>query len=139
MPVNAFTSWLTNRPFGVEDPGTPVHYGPEAWSRDPLDAKRMAQFTPEATYPDGYLGTIRSRRDDRLLNDLKDRQGKRPYQRGVHKGERVDPRDYYWDSTSSVRLTASCAACRRSTCPTVARCTERVPAGALRTAEHRGS
>lgn len=97
MPVNAFTSWLNQRPFGQEDPGTPVHYGPDAWSRDPLDARRMAQFTPEARYPDGYLGTIRSRRDDRLLNAVKERQSDRPYQRGVHKGERVDPRDYYWD------------------------------------------
>jgi hypothetical protein len=100
VPVPAFTSWLYQQPYGQDNPSTPtVHYGPEPFARDPLDAKRMGLAqTPESMYPDGYLGTIRSRRDDRLLDALKDRQGKRPYQRGVHKGERVDPRDYYWDA-----------------------------------------
>jgi hypothetical protein len=98
MPVNSFTSWLSQRPYGQDDPSAAsVHYGPDTWSRDPLDAARMAQFTPEAQYPDGYLGTIRSRRDDRLLNAVKERQNARPYQRGVHKGERVSPSDYFWD------------------------------------------
>lgn len=67
------------------------------WWRDQLDFRRsMWRQTPEATYPDGYLGTIRSRRDDRLLDSLKKRQNQRSYQRGVHKGERVDPGDYLW-------------------------------------------
>jgi hypothetical protein len=61
--------------------------------------------TPEAEYPDGYLGTIRSRRDDRgrpsstsdsVLNSLKQRQSQRGYQRGIHKGERIDASQYYW-------------------------------------------
>jgi hypothetical protein len=52
--------------------------------------------TPEATYPDGYLGTIPSRRGDRLMDGLKARQTNRPYTRGVHKGERIDNRDYFW-------------------------------------------
>ena len=52
--------------------------------------------TPEATYPDGYLGTINTRRQDRLLDGLKQRQNNRPYTRGVHKGERIDGRDYFW-------------------------------------------
>jgi hypothetical protein len=101
VPVPAFTSWLYQQPYGQDNPSTPtVHYGPEPFARDPLDAKRMGLAqTPESMYPDGYLGTIRSRRDDRLLDALKDRQGKRPYQRGVHKGERVNPSDYFWDSS----------------------------------------
>lgn len=45
---------------------------------------------------DGYLGTIHSRREDRLLNALKTRVNQRSYQRGVHKGERIDPADYFW-------------------------------------------
>ena len=45
--------------------------------------------TPSAEYPDGYLGTIRSRRDDKG-------QTQRGYQRGVHKGERIDPGEYMW-------------------------------------------
>jgi hypothetical protein len=58
--------------------------------------------TPSAEYPDGYLGTIRSRRDDRgngtdtVLDSLKNRQNQRAYQRGVHKGERIDPAQYMW-------------------------------------------
>jgi hypothetical protein len=61
--------------------------------------------TPSAEYPDGYLGTIRSRRDDRgrpssvsdtVLDSLKGRQTQRGYQRGVHKGERIDPGEYMW-------------------------------------------
>lgn len=99
MPVPSFSSWQFSRPFGQDDPAVAnVHYGPEPFARDSLDARRMmVGATPEAQYPDGLLGTIRSRRDDRLLDALKDRQSKRPYQRGVHKGERVDPRDYFWD------------------------------------------
>jgi len=53
--------------------------------------------------PDGYLGTIRTRRDDRgrdtsdnVLNALKVRVGQRSYQRGVHRGERIDVQDYYY-------------------------------------------
>lgn len=45
---------------------------------------------------DGYLGTIRTRRDDRLLRSVQERVTERQYQRGVHKGERIDPGDYFW-------------------------------------------
>jgi len=62
-----------------------------------LDATRMGiGKTPEAEYPDGYLGSIRSRRDDRVLDATKNRVNQRSYQRGVHKGERIDQGDYYW-------------------------------------------
>jgi hypothetical protein len=65
--------------------------------RDPLDARRAQMgFVPTAEYPDGYLGVIQSRREDRLLNSLKNRLNQRSYQRGVHKGEKVDPADYLW-------------------------------------------
>jgi hypothetical protein len=70
---------------------------PEPWWRDQLDFRRsMFRRTPEAEYPDGYLGTIRTRRDDKLLDSLKNRVTQRSYQRGVHKGERIDPGDYLW-------------------------------------------
>ena len=54
---------------------------------------------------DGYLGTIRTRRDDRgrpgstsenVLDSLKIRITQRGYQRGVHKGERIDGASYYY-------------------------------------------
>lgn len=69
--------------------------GPVA--RGDLDAIRIGTGrVPSAEYPDGYLGTIRSRRDDRLLDSIKNRVGQKAYQRGVHKGERMEPSAYYW-------------------------------------------
>jgi hypothetical protein len=81
-------------------------YGSAPVTRDSLDALRMGVGrTPAAEYPDGYLGTIRDRRDDKgkpyatsdvVLDSLKGRTTQRAYQRGVHKGERIDPSDYYY-------------------------------------------
>jgi hypothetical protein len=67
-------------------------------ARDILDARRMMDSgrIPSAQYPDGYLGTINSRREDRLMGRIATRQTQRSYQRGVHKGERIDAADYYW-------------------------------------------
>ena len=77
-------------------------------ARSELDFLRMGVGrAPQAEYPDGYLGTIRSRRDDRgrpsstsdtVLDSLKSRVGQRGYQRGVHRGERIDASDYYYPS-----------------------------------------
>jgi len=88
--------------------GTYANYGgggvPVA--RSELDFLRMGVGrAPQAEYPDGYLGTIRTRRDDRgrpnstsetVLNSLKVRVGQRSYERGVHRGERIDQSDYYY-------------------------------------------
>lgn len=72
-------------------------FGPQPFAHNYLDAVRMNwRRTPEATYPDGYLGTIQTRRGDRLLDGLKSRSQQRPYTRGIHKGERIDQRDYFW-------------------------------------------
>jgi len=66
-------------------------------ARGELDAIRIGTGrVPSAEYPDGYLGTIRSRRDDRLLDSVKNRVNQKAYQRGVHKGERIEPNAYYW-------------------------------------------
>lgn len=73
--------------------GQPIRF------KDPLDARRSAISAgrvPYAEYPDGYLGTIRSRREDRLMTSVKGRLTQRSYQRGVHKGERIDQSDYMW-------------------------------------------
>jgi hypothetical protein len=70
--------------------GTPV-------ARGDLDAIRIGTGrVPSAEYPDGYLGTIRSRRDDRLLDSIKNRVNQKAYQRGVHKGERIGADSYFW-------------------------------------------
>lgn len=71
--------------------------GPAPFAHDALDRVRMQwRSTPEATYPDGYLGTINTRRQDRLLDGLKQRTSAKPYTRGIHKGEQRDPSDYLW-------------------------------------------
>jgi hypothetical protein len=90
--------------------GTFTNYGgggvPVA--RSELDTLRIGVGRqPSAEYPDGYLGTIRTRRDDRgrasnagerLLDGVKQRTTQRSYQRGVHRGERIDQSDYFWNS-----------------------------------------
>lgn len=98
-------------PHGVGQPGAPVQGGGGSGNnslnplgrmpipfRDPVDAARsmMGARTPSAEYPDGYLGTIQSRREDRLLDSLKNNLNQRAYQRGVHKGEKINPDDYFW-------------------------------------------
>jgi len=63
--------------------------------RDILDAKRaMVGRTPNAEYPDGYLGSITDRREDKLLQHV--RNNARSYTRGVHKGSRIEAQDYFW-------------------------------------------
>jgi len=90
--------------------GTYAAYGAggQPTARSELDFLRMGVGRePSAEYPDGYLGTIRTRRDDRgrpngtsekVLDSMKSRVGQRSYQRGVHRGERIDPSDYYYPS-----------------------------------------
>ncbi len=95
MPVQ-FTQWYTQNPYGAVTSEAQVQ--PEPFFRDALDRQRSAwRKTPEAEYPDGYLGTLRSRRDDKTMQFLQGtRLTQRNYQRGVHKGERIDPGDYMW-------------------------------------------
>lgn len=87
-------------PLGVPQPGSTMQGGgiQQLNFRDPLDAARsgMSGFVPSAAYPDGYLGTIQSRREDRFLDNLKGQLNQRSYTRGVHKGEKVDASDYFW-------------------------------------------
>lgn len=97
------SDWSYNPPYNTAQPGSPVRANGGAGYqavgfRDVLDARRamMGIRVPQAEYPDGYLGTIQSRREDRLLDNLKKRANDRSYQRGVHKGERIDQRDYFW-------------------------------------------
>ena len=80
--------------------------GTPAVPRSDMDFLRLGVGrAPQAEYPDGYLGAIRTRRDDKgkphavsdtVLDSLKARQTQRGYQRGVHKGERIDPGQYMW-------------------------------------------
>lgn len=65
--------------------------------RSSLDAARMANgFAPGASYPDGYLGTITNRQQDKLMASLQTRLTERSYQRGVHVGDRLGQDSYRW-------------------------------------------
>jgi len=99
MAQQSFNSWQTrDYPGSIDAPFRVAEtFGPQPRGHDYLDNLRMYwRRTPEAQYPDGYLGTIPSRRGDRLMDGLKQRTQNRPYTRGVHKGERIDNRDYFW-------------------------------------------
>lgn len=96
MPQN----WYVNTQPGPSSPGgTTVGgggYGAGGISyRNELDARR-SMAGQESQYPDGYLGTITNRREDRLLSAVQDRLTDRSYQRGVHLGSKIGQRQYMW-------------------------------------------
>ena len=65
--------------------------------RSPLDARRAAKGQlSQAEWPDGYLGNIIDRRQDKLLKAVRARQEGPSYQRGVHKGSKIDESEYFW-------------------------------------------
>jgi len=94
MPAN----WQYNSPVGQQGSVTQQGGGgtPLAGFRSILDARiSMAKGkTPEAQYPDGYLGSVIDRREDKLLQTV--RNNARSYTRGVHKGSKIAPVDYFW-------------------------------------------
>lgn len=52
----------------------------------------------ESAYPDGYLGTIIDRHEDKLLEKVQQRLTDRSYQRGVHLGSKIGQQQYVWDA-----------------------------------------
>lgn len=93
MAANSFTSWQTptDNLTMAQQP-----YGPQPIFRSPKDQVLSGyRNTPEAQYPDGYLGTITNRRQDKVTNAV-NRNNQRSYSRGVHKGERINQEDYFW-------------------------------------------
>lgn len=97
QPVNNFPGGTTYGGGGhnfVQKTSGAVQY------RSSLDAQRAAKSTlPQAEYPDGYLGTIVDRHEDKLLSSVQERLTERSYQRGVHKGEKIARTDYLWDTS----------------------------------------
>lgn len=92
-------------PFLQGHPGSEVRAGgggtPVVGARSALDMRRMMQSgrVPDAQYPDGYLGTVSGRHQDKLLQSYgAGGRYDRPYDRGVHKGERLDRAAYSWPS-----------------------------------------
>lgn len=98
MPIGQNSQFLP--PYGAGGQSVQQGGAQELIFRDPLDAARsgMSAFVPSEEYPSGYLGTIQSRREDRFLQNLQGQVNDRQYSRGVHKGERLDPSDYFWPS-----------------------------------------
>lgn len=84
--------------------GGPTNVG-AIQARDPLDAARQGAFgggrIGEASYPDGYLGPVNNRRQDRLANEVAGRMTDRNYQRGVHAGTKQPALNYYWPAEAS--------------------------------------
>jgi hypothetical protein len=95
--ATSFTQWSGANGLspGTSDAGL---LGPQPTYRSPKD-QRLVAFgaSPDTQFPDGYLGTqpASSRRADKLLDSVH-RSNTRPYSRGVHKGERINPGDYLW-------------------------------------------
>lgn len=94
--MSAFTQWGGTGGPGMAGNTFPMHGVPEPWFKDRLDALRSAR-TPEAQYPDGYLGTVRTRRQDRVAAHGGQSTPSRSYERGVHVGSRVSPNAYFWN------------------------------------------
>lgn len=93
-----------NPPLQQGHPGSEVRSGggggyPVLGARNALDMRRMMQSgrTPDAQYPDGYLGSTGGRHEDRLLQSYgASARYDRPADRGVHKGDRLDRAAYSW-------------------------------------------
>lgn len=100
MQVTVANQQTFNNWGGGYDPyanDTQAMLGPSPTFRNAKD-QRLAAWgaSPDVQYPDGYLGTMSSnRRSDKLVNAVM-RTNTRPYSRGVHKGERINPGDYIW-------------------------------------------
>ncbi len=77
------------------NPGQSLPTGMAPVFRNAKDA-RLASYgeSTDVNYPDGYLGTLHGRREDKTFTSM--RTNSRSYSRGVHKGERVNPGDYVW-------------------------------------------
>ena len=93
--------WIANFPGGVGQPAAPAYGGGGTdmlAARDPLDAKRQAAgFAPGASYPDGYLGNVGGRQNDKMAV-LQTRLTSTSYQRGVHVGEKQPKNAYSWSA-----------------------------------------
>lgn len=109
---NSFTQWqyLSGNnngtsgsvPYGAQGGNPPVTY------RDMMDAKRSGAYGMAEPYPDGYLNSVHTRREDgledsgRLALAPDPREAQRAFTRGVHKGERQDPNVYFWPKQFTV-------------------------------------
>jgi hypothetical protein len=92
--------WLASAQGGPNGSGNSLSDSADVYYRDPLDALRQGALgrgrIGEADYPDGYLDNVNSRREDRLASMVSGRLTDRNYQRGIHRGVKMDPVQYFW-------------------------------------------
>jgi hypothetical protein len=79
-----------------------------------MDQARSGSSPHPNDYPDGYLGSIVGRRQDRVLQKVQERLTDRSYQRGVHVGSKMGTDAYFWgaDFNPDTRLEAEAEAQR---------------------------
>ena len=121
MPNHAFTEWATHdASYGHASRAHPLNALPEPWYRDRLDEARAGRRTPEAQFPDGYLGTSRGRREDRLAHQGGHNTGgtQKSYARGVHVGSRIPQDAYFWTDEVSLQKGLELQARGRKFAPT---------------------
>lgn len=82
--------------------------------RSAMDQARAGASPHPNDYPDGYLGTITGRRQDRVFQKVQERLTDRSYQRGVHVGSKMGTDAYFWgpDFNPDTRLEAEAEARR---------------------------
>lgn len=105
MSVNrGGSNWWTDTSPAYNSPGGATYGGGGGYGaigvtgfRNELDARR-SMAGPESQYPDGYLGTIIDRQQDKLLAKVQERLTDRSYQRGVHVGSKIGERQYFWNA-----------------------------------------
>src|ERR1700749_4876529 len=112
------SQWWVSRDNPTGLPAAPAIGGggnPQAipW-RSAMDAERSGAGPHPNDWPDGYLGTIVGRRQDRVLHKIQSRLTDRSYQRGVHVGEKMGSDCYFWgdDFNPMTRLEAEADAIR---------------------------
>lgn len=92
--------WLPTAQGGPNGGGGSLSDAEAIQFRDPLDAARSGALgrgrIGQADYPDGYLGPVNDRRQDRLANEVAGRLTDRSYQRGVHAGVKMNRIQYFW-------------------------------------------
>ncbi len=97
MPQNW---WVNTSPANISPGGATVGgggYGVDGVTyRSELDARRVMAGR-DSQYPDGYLGTITDRQQDKLLAKVQEKLSERSYQRGVHVGSKVGMDSYFWN------------------------------------------
>lgn len=114
------SQWWVSRDNPTGLPSAPQVGGggtPQAVWHSSLDQARSGASPHPNDYPDGYLGTIVGRRQDKMMQAVQERLTERSYQRGVHVGSKIGTEAYFWpdDYNPQSRLETEAGARRFTT------------------------